>query len=147
MNSKKKHIYKNLNTMKILNDRIKLIEEFLYGNGLQSYSPGVGLKNTRTVKCGSSMQKGELIYLFHILMEEGVWFFDSSDEKKNRSQFQNFIEENFTYLGEGGLQHSIIGSSRHFSECLGFTYREKQVRYLEKIIAVLISKKEGLNIR
>ncbi len=134
-------------TTQILNERITFIEEFLYRKGFQRGAVAVGLKRSRNEKCGSNMQKGELIYLFHILMEEGIWFFDPADKKKNRSQFQCFIEENFTYSGEGGIQHNIVDSSRHFSKCRGFTYRDKQVRYLEKIIAVLISKKEGLIIR
>lgn len=100
-----------------------------------------------TVRCSSKLPKGELIHLFFILMEEEVFFFDPVDKKKNRSMFQDFIGQNFTYSGEGGRQHAIARVSRHFSECAGFTYREQQLAYLEKIIALLNSRKERLEGR
>ncbi|OAB30578.1 hypothetical protein SAMN05444395_11158 [Flavobacterium fryxellicola] len=131
--------------MKILNERLVIIEEFLHLNAIVENSPLVNSGGCKTIKCGSRLQKGELVYLFHILIEGGTLFFDPIDKKKNRRLFQSFIEKNFTYLGEGNLQHHIMDCSRHFSECLGFTYREKQVRYLEKIIMILLKKKESLN--
>jgi|GEM_PF-1140812 len=96
------------------------------------------------VKCATSLQKGELVFLFFILMEGGIWFFDAADKKKNRSQFQSFIERNFTYLGEAGRQHDIAGASRHFSECSGFTYRDKQLRCLDRFMALLANRREKL---
>jgi len=98
----------------------------------------------RHAKCGSKLPKGELLHLFYLLMDEGIWFFDSTDRKKNRRIFQDFIQKNFTYLGEGGSQHSVAGVSRHFSECTGFTYREKQLMHLDKIIRLLVARKERL---
>ncbi|MCW2120643.1 hypothetical protein [Flavobacterium sp. 7A] len=131
--------------MQILNERITRIEEVLLGKGGRCRSLAIGVESSTNTKCSSNLQKGELIYLFHILMEEGIWFFDNIDEKKNRSQFQYFIERHFTYSGEGKVQHNIMGTSRHFSECRGFTYKEKQIRYLDKFIRLLNSKKEKLS--
>lgn len=115
-------------------DRVEALEKRLGQAGFSS------LANTASLKCGSLLPKGELVFLFFILMEEEILFFDLADKKKNRSTFQDFIEKNFTYLGEGERQHDIARVSRHFSECAGFTYSERHLVYIEKIIALLISR-------
>lgn len=122
-----------------LEARLKAIEDCLRRKGFAMY----GVLPT-SPKCGSKLPKGELLHLFYLLMDEGVWFFNPADRKKNRRIFQDFIQENFTYRGEGGSQHSVAGVSRHFSECTGFTYREKQLMHLEKIIRLLIARRERL---
>ena len=121
-----------------LEARIKAIEDYLMQDGLESND------GTDKAKCSSKLPKGELLHLLYLLMDEGIWFFDAADRKKNRKIFQDFIQENFTYLGEGGSQHAVAGVSRHFSECTGFTYREKQLLHLDKIIRLLVSRRERL---
>ena len=144
MKYNRKNLGDDLYTVKNLHERVGIVEDYLYRIGFVKSHHTVLMEGVETVKCGSSLQKGELVYLFHILMEDGILYFDPVDKKRNRRLFQNFIEKNFTYFGEGGFQHRILDSSRHFSECVGFTYREKQLRYLEKIIKILLSKKEYL---
>lgn len=133
--------------VKVIQDRIDKLEKgmdpaFFSGPGCLVGQPRFG-----TVRCSSKLPKGELIHLFFILMEEEIFFFDPVDKKKNRSMFQDFIGQNFTYRGEGDRQHEIARVSRHFSECVGFTYREQQLTYLKKIIGLLSSRKERLEGR
>lgn len=125
-----------------LYDRVEILEQILLQTGLSN--PAVKLQWGMHGKCGSCLTKGELVFLFFILMDEEMLFFHSSNSKKNRRAFQDFIEQNFTYMGEGNRQHIITRVSRNFSECAGFTYNERHLAYLEKIIAVLMSRKERM---
>lgn len=52
-------------------------------------------------------------------------------------KFQAFVEQYFTYSGDGGNQILIRNFSRHFSEAQGYTYREKHLAFLEKLILLL----------
>jgi hypothetical protein len=94
-------------------------------------------------KCGSNFNKSDLAQFFYILMDESILFFDHKNEKRNRSKMQQFVEGNFTYTGDLGLQVGIDTISRQFSESKGFTYREKQLNFLDKIIEIL-QKRRGI---
>ena len=93
-------------------------------------------------KCCSSFNKSDLAQFFYILMDENILFFDDKREKYNRSKMQQFIEENFTYSGDAGLQTRIGTISKQFSESKGFTYGEKQLRFLDKIIRMFQRRRE-----
>lgn len=92
-------------------------------------------------KCSSNFNKIDLAQFFYILMDEEILFFDAKGENSNRSKMQHFIEGNFTYVGDAGLQVSIDKISKQFSEAKGFTYREKQLKFLNKIIGILQKRK------
>jgi hypothetical protein len=95
-------------------------------------------------KCSSRYNKSDLAQLFYIVMDEKILFFDDKCEKYNRSKMQQFIKENFTYNGDAGLQVSIDTISKQFSESKGFTYREKQLKFLDEIIWLFQKRKEKL---
>jgi len=95
-------------------------------------------------KCKSCYSKIDFAQLFYILMDEGLLYFDPTDEKNNRSKFQLFLENNFTYAGDEGAQAKIKSISRQFSECKGYTYREKQIRFLEELITRMQDRKRRL---
>ncbi|TRX33202.1 hypothetical protein FNW52_15690 [Flavobacterium sp. ZT3R18] len=95
-------------------------------------------------KCSSHYNKNDLAQLFYILMDEKILFFDDKCEKYNRSKMQQFIEGNFTYTGDAGLQVSIDTISKQFSESKGFTYGEKQLKFLDKIIWLFQKRREKL---
>ncbi|WP_281631650.1 hypothetical protein [Flavobacterium luteolum] len=97
-------------------------------------------------KCKSSYSKIDLSSLFYILMDEGLLFFDKSDKRMNRARFQNFISHCFTYSGDGGCQKDITSISRQFSECSGFIYKDKQIKFLDTLIARLQERKSRLEI-
>ncbi|MFL9829708.1 hypothetical protein ABS764_02490 [Flavobacterium sp. ST-87] len=99
-------------------------------------------------QCSSSFNKSDLAHFFYILMDENILFFgDDKREKYNRSKMQQFIEENFTYSGDAGLQTKIETISKQFSESKGFTYREKQLRFLDKIIGIFQRRRENVAAR
>jgi hypothetical protein len=77
-------------------------------------------------------------------MDEGLLFFDNADEKNNRSKFQLFLENNFTYAGDDGGQSKIKSISRQFSECKGYVYKVKQIKFLNEFIAVMQERKRRL---
>jgi hypothetical protein len=77
-------------------------------------------------------------------MDEGLLFFDNADEKNNRSKFQLFLENNFTYAGDDGGQSKIKSISRQFSECKGYTYKGKQITFLEELITKMQERKRRL---
>ncbi len=95
-------------------------------------------------KCRSTYSKSELAILFYVLMDEGILFFDSSDAKKNRIRFQEFLSENFSYRDNEGIQKKISRISRQFSECKGYTYKEKQIKFLDDLIGILMERKRKL---
>ncbi|MFW0739963.1 hypothetical protein [Flavobacterium sp. T12S277] len=120
-----------------LDKRVKKIENLLHLNDFQN-------NLSSFEKCKSSYGKSELAILFYILMDEGLLFFDSADIKKNRINFQEFISENFTYRDNEGVQKKITTISRQFSECKGYTYKEKQMKFLDDLIGILIERKRKL---
>jgi predicted lipase len=77
-------------------------------------------------------------------MDEGILFFDSSDAKKNRISFQEFLSENFSYRDNEGIQKKITRISRQFSDCKGYTYKEKQMKFLNDLIEILMERKRKL---
>ena len=95
-------------------------------------------------KCKSCYSKINFAQLFYILMDEGLLFFDNADEKNNRSKFQLFLENNFTYAGDDGGQSKIKSISRQFSECKGYVYKVKQIKFLNEFIAVMQERKRRL---
>ena len=98
-------------------------------------------------KCSSNFNKSDLAQFFYLLMDEAVLFFDDKSEFLNRSKMQQFIEENFTYSGDVGLQVSIDTISKQFSESKGFTYREKQLKFLDKVICIFQNRRKKLACR
>jgi len=101
----------------------------------------VQVKKTR---CGSSLSKSELAYIFYILMDEGVLFLNELEPAKNRTMLQVFFETNFSYRGDAGAQMPLQSLSREFSEAKGFTYRDKQLRLLNRIIRRLEHRKQTI---
>lgn len=95
-------------------------------------------------KCKSCYNKIDFAQLFYVLMDEGLLFFDTADKKSNRGRFQFFLENNFTYAGDDGRQSKIKSISRQFSECKGYTYRVKQIKFLDEFIAVMQERKRRL---
>jgi len=120
-----------------LDKRVKKIENLLLLNDFQS-------NLSLSERCKSSYSKSELAILFYILMDEGLLFFDPSDVKKNRISIQEFLSKNFTYKNNEGVQKKITRISRQFSECKGYTYKEKQIKFLDDLIGILMERKRKL---
>lgn len=95
-------------------------------------------------KCSSNFNKRDLAQFFYILMDEEILFFDTKSENCNRSKMQHFIQTNFTYVGDSKMQVNIETISKQFSESKGFTYRDKQLRFLDKIISIFQERKHKL---
>ncbi|KDN54663.1 hypothetical protein [Flavobacterium seoulense] len=116
-----------------------LLQKKKYDHTINSNSQ----KRFNNEKCCSSFNKSDLAQFFYILMDENILFFDKR-EKYNRSKMQLFIEENFTYNGDQGIQTKIGTISRQFSESKGFTYGEKQLKFLDHIISIFQQRREIL---
>ncbi|WP_281635555.1 hypothetical protein [Flavobacterium marginilacus] len=134
---KKAKRYKIINKFFKLDQRLNKIENLLLLNESQ-----INLLSYE--RCKSSYSKSELAILFYILMDEGLFFFDPSDVKKNRISIQEFISSNFTYRDNEGVQKKITRISRQFSECKGYTYKEKQMIFLDDLIGILTERKRKL---
>jgi len=127
-----------------LQEKMKGIERFLEDNKPNLKKRNSPLYSLAIEKCSSGLNKSDLAQLFYILMDENILFFDNYNQKCNRSKLQLFIEENFTYKGDSGLQTTIDTISKQFSESKGFTYRDKQIKFIENIIHVLEERKAKL---
>lgn len=134
---KKSKTYDILDNFFKLDMRVKKIENLLLLNESQN-------NLSLAERCKSSYSKSELAILFYILMDEGRLFFDSADVKKNRISFQEFVSKNFTYRNNEGVQKKITRISRQFSECKGYSYKDKQIKFLDDLIGVLVKRKRNL---
>lgn len=138
---KKAKTYTIINNFFKLDTRLKNIESLVQTNGFGNVqNQAISCSN----KCRSSYNKIELANLFYILMDEGILYFDSNDAKKNRATFQEFMSKNFTYHDNEGNQKIINTISRQFSECKGYSYKVKQIRFLDEFISVMQKRKKRL---
>lgn len=129
---------------KKLKSRLKSLEDLFRIRNVNLDDNIKSSKIRQNNKCSSSFNKSDIGHLFYILMDEQILFFDSNDQVVNRSKMQNFIEENFSYNGDAGLQVNIDSISKQFSECKGFTYKEKQIKFLNELLNVIQKRKEKL---
>lgn len=95
-------------------------------------------------KCHSHYNKSHLAQLFYILLDEAILFFDEYDERANRSRMQEFLKTHFTFSGDCGLQTTIREISKQFSEAKGYTYRESQLLFIDKLLALLQHRRERI---
>ena len=133
-------LIKYLNVILKLDERLRLIEHIISLNDQENKIQSISSNE----KCKSCYNKIDFAQLFYILMDEGLLFFDTADEKNNRSKFQFFLENNFTYAGDGDRQSKIKSISRQFSECKGYTYKEKQIAFLEDLIRRMQDRKRRI---
>ena len=127
-----------------LDMRLKKLEDLVISNELVTNQEAVSPFLVPFKKCRSSYSKIELANLFYVLMDEGILYFDSNDAKKNRGDFQKFISENFTYNDNEDGQKIINTISRQFSECKGYTYKIKQIKFLDEFIVLMTERRKRL---
>lgn len=133
-------LIKYLNVILKFDERLRLVEHLISVSDQENKMQSISSNE----KCKSCYNKIEFAQLFYILMDEGLLFFDTADQKSNRSKFQFFLENNFTYAGDDGGQSKIKLISRQFSECKGYTYKVKQIKFLDEFIAVMEERKRRL---
>jgi hypothetical protein len=121
-------------------ERLRLVEHLISVSDQENKMQSISSNE----KCKSCYSKIDFAQLFYILMDEGLLFFDNADEKNNRSKFQLFLKNNFTYAGDDGGQSKIKSISRQFSECKGYVYKVKQIKFLNEFIAVMQERKRRL---
>lgn len=127
-----------------LDMRLKKLEDLITSNELVTMQGDGSSFLIPLKKCRSSYSKIELANLFYVLMDEGILYFDSNDAKKNRGDFQKFISENFTYNDNEDGQKIISTISRQFSECKGYTYKVKQIKFLDEFIELMQERRRRL---
>lgn len=133
-----------LNNILNLDSRLKFLENLLNVSEDVTRISNLSTHIKKNEKCKSIYSKSELAHLFYFLMEERILFFDSIDEKKNRGKLQDFLVKNFTYSGDEGFQVNMKSISKQFSECKGFSYRDKHIKFLEELINRIQQQKERL---
>lgn len=133
-------LIKYLNVILKFDERLRLVEHLISVSDQENKMQSISSNE----KCKSCYNKIDFAQLFYVLMDEGLLFFDTADQKSNRSKFQFFLENNFTYAGDDGGQSKIKSISRQFSECKGYTYKVKQIKFLDEFIAVMQERKRRL---
>ncbi|KIO51618.1 hypothetical protein [Flavobacterium hibernum] len=133
-------LIKYLNVILKFDERLRLVEQLISVSDQENKMQSISSNE----KCKSCYNKIDFAQLFYVLMDEGLLFFDTADQKSNRSKFQFFLENNFTYAGDEGGQSKIKSISRQFSECKGYTYKVKQIKFLDEFIAVMQGRKRRL---
>jgi hypothetical protein len=127
--------------------KIECIEILLKEKNLLFKKIDCAKNSLKFEKCSSNFNKRDLAQFFYILMDEKILFFDAKAENSNRSKMQHFIQTNFTYVGDSKMQINIENISKQFSESKGFTYRDKQLQFLDKIISIFQERKHKLTQR
>lgn len=133
-------LIKYLNVILKFDERLRLVEHLISVSDQENKMQSISSNE----KCKSCYNKIDFAQLFYVLMDEGLLFFDTGDQKSNRSKFQFFLENNFTYAGDEGGQSKIKSISRQFSECKGYTYKEKQITFLEDFIRTMQDRKRRI---
>lgn len=133
-------LIKCLNVILKFDERLRLVEQLISVSDQENKMQSISSNE----KCKSCYNKIDFAQLFYVLMDEGLLFFDTADQKSNRSKFQFFLENNFTYAGDDGGQSKIKSISRQFSECKGYTYKVKQIKFLDEFIALMQERKRRL---
>ncbi|MGE6353982.1 hypothetical protein ACQKCJ_08890 [Flavobacterium sp. NPDC079362] len=133
-------LIKYLNVILKFDERLRLVEHLISVSDQENKMQSISSNE----KCKSCYNKIDFAQLFYVLMDEGLLFFDTADQKSNRSKFQFFLENNFTYASDEGGQSKIKSISRQFSECKGYTYKVKQIKFLDEFIAVMQERKRRL---
>jgi hypothetical protein len=133
--------------VEMLFEKVECIELLLKNNNLLFKKNHCTKNCLKLEKCSSNFNKSDLAQFFYILMDEEILFFDAKGENSNRSKMQYFIQTNFTYVGDSKTQVNIENISKQFSESKGFTYRDKQLRFLDKIIFIFQERKLKLTQR
>lgn len=133
-------LIKYLNVILKFDERLRLVEHLISVSDRENKMQSIFSNE----KCKSCYNKIDFAQLFYVLMDEGLLFFDAADQKSNRSKFQFFLENNFTYAGDEGGQSKIKSISRQFSECKGYTYKVKQIKFLDEFITVIQERKRKL---
>jgi hypothetical protein len=141
---KKAKVIKSLQKFFDLERRVKFLENIAVQKDGKDYNSAVLRSNLSNQKCKSSYNKSDLAQFFYILLDEGLLFFDKEDQNNNRSAFQHFLIDNFSYAGDQGYQIAVKSISKQFSESKGFSYREKQIKFLEEFIARMQCRKQRL---
>jgi hypothetical protein len=130
------------NEIAMLQIKIEYIEKLLNVNGLPfNLNEKISVSSIKE-KCSSNYNKRDLSQLFYVLMNEEILFFDKNNENSNRSKMQGFIVDNFTYLGDSGIQTPLKTISKQFSEVKGFTYRDRHLKFLDKMLEILHQRRE-----
>lgn len=86
------------------------------------------------IKCPTSMSKIEIARFFITLRHTDLFYFDKHDEKNDRILFQNFIQDNFSYVGDQNKQTEINNITRQFSDALEPREFQKQIEFVNTII-------------
>ncbi|CAM3475213.1 hypothetical protein [Flavobacterium chungbukense] len=139
---KSSNLIKDLNVILKFDERLRVVENLISVSEQENKMQSIFSNE----KCKSYYNKIDFAQLFYILMDEGLLFFDAADEKSNRSKFQFFLENNFTYAGDEGGQSKIKSINRQFSECKGYTYKVKQMKFLDEFIALMQERRRRLEI-
>lgn len=141
---KKTKILDCLNKLLKHESRLIVLERILKENSRDDIYSKIFTSVSNPCRCKSSLSKIEFANLFYILMDEGFLFFEILDKKNNRIEFQKFLENNFTYSGKNDKQCEIKNISKEFAESKGYTYREKQIEFLNLMIFRLQERKSRI---
>ncbi|MDR7371039.1 hypothetical protein [Flavobacterium aquidurense] len=140
---KKAKMFKSLEEFLNLESRLKFLENTIKVNN-KDYNVRILKPGFSKQRCKSCYTKAELAHFFYILLDEGLLFFDLENTSNNRSEFQHFVIDNFSYAGDHGSQIAIKSISKQFSESKGYSYREKQIKFLEEFITRMQCRKQRL---
>lgn len=132
------------NEVIILSKKMECFEKLVDFNLLNVSLDSRNFLNHVKGKCHSNYNKSDLAQLFYVLMDEKILFFDKQNDNNNRGMMQQFIIDNFTYIGDAGIQVPIRTISKQFSEAKGFTYKAKHLKFLDKILDVFKERRERI---
>ncbi|HRE78783.1 MAG TPA: hypothetical protein PLL09_13280 [Flavobacterium sp.] len=108
-------------------------------HGFSEVVPDYNVKET----CHINLSKKDAGVLFLILMEEGIFKFNSHNKTKNKVAMEKFIENNFSYTGDGNTRRVIKNMKQVFSELVS-PKMKAQLPLIDELISILQQRKNKI---
>lgn len=101
-------------------------EDYIKSHNFQLVNELLGIDN---FKCIVNLNKTDVASLFHILLDEGIFYF-SEDKRKNKVMLQKFIEQNFLYRGKEEKLSEIKTIKKEFTK-VAYNRKVLQLQFLK----------------
>jgi hypothetical protein len=128
----------------ILDDFLDTVEHFISGFDKIDFSKIETTEfqlDVETIKCNLNLSKRNTAKLFKFFMVENYLYFDLQDERKNKRQLEEFIQNNFTYRALNKKQENIVHIDKEFSE-FRLDIKEYYNNLIDELIGILESKRK-----
>ena len=125
---------KHFQCIKNLYEYLTSIADDINNFGAMDFNPTEVIDNS--IRCNIDLGKFEIAYLFRILFDYGLFYFDRNDKVKNEKLIRQFINKNFRYTSREKKLIDIRSIEKEFT-MINQTNYEETVKKINKVLTVL----------